>query len=459
MSTASRKTALNLKQDPFENRPDLRFYHAFESFEQRLEMLRRTLTGPDGLILVIGEAGSGKTTLLKRYLTSADVQWKTAQLRLPAAAESDRRPDAKNLPVILLKTAPAPAVLVDDAHRLSQTDLTFMIRESLAVQHRRKIQRLVLFGEPILSARVSAIAESVFGRSAVTKVFLPPLNREQVAAYLAHRLLVAGYAGKPLFSSATIRDLHRRTGGLPGRINQEAGRRLPQALSETTRPSGVFSRRRRLAALVVLAVLLAAVAVVQTIGPRPSSSSLPPASRGVVRVKITKPPAVAVPQPAAVKSAPAVPSRPQTAPAGPPPASEATAPPSASTNVSQTAPAAPALPGPTGAPPPTRPEGRDIHREPWLLDQDPSHYTLQLIGFRREASILQFVNDHRLPIRYPVAYYRTRHLGRDWYPLLCGMFATRAEAQAAVRALPAEIQRLSPWIRRMSAVQKAIASP
>jgi MSHA biogenesis protein MshM len=48
---------------------------------------------------------------------------------------------------------------------------------------------------------------------------LEGLAEEEVAAYVAHRLAVAGHAGAPLLSAAARRSLHRASRGLPRLIN------------------------------------------------------------------------------------------------------------------------------------------------------------------------------------------------------------------------------------------------
>jgi DamX protein len=99
---------------------------------------------------------------------------------------------------------------------------------------------------------------------------------------------------------------------------------------------------------------------------------------------------------------------------------------------------------------------RKILRENWLLAQDSSYYTIQIMGVQNEQYILSFVDDHELPADREIAYYQTRYRGKKWYFLLYGVYATQKEAGAAVKELPAEIQQASPWVRKMSAVQNAI---
>ncbi len=48
---------------------------------------------------------------------------------------------------------------------------------------------------------------------------LQPLARKEVDGYIRHRLLVAGYQGRPLFIAPAIRAIYRASRGVPRLIN------------------------------------------------------------------------------------------------------------------------------------------------------------------------------------------------------------------------------------------------
>ena len=97
-----------------------------------------------------------------------------------------------------------------------------------------------------------------------------------------------------------------------------------------------------------------------------------------------------------------------------------------------------------------------IYRESWLLDQDSAFYTLQVIGVRNKESLLNFIKVHKLLQNQNVAYYKTVNRGKQWYPLLYGVYPTQSEAAYATKELPGKIQKSIPWIRKISAVQKEV---
>ena len=99
---------------------------------------------------------------------------------------------------------------------------------------------------------------------------------------------------------------------------------------------------------------------------------------------------------------------------------------------------------------------RIIHGEKWLLSQGSSHYTIQLMGARKEALLFNFVERNQLLKQNEIAFYQTMFKDKAWFQLLYGVYATKKDAQAAADNLPLKIRKSSPWIRRLSAVQKAI---
>jgi len=101
-------------------------------------------------------------------------------------------------------------------------------------------------------------------------------------------------------------------------------------------------------------------------------------------------------------------------------------------------------------------EERIIHSEKWLLSQESSYYTIQLMGARKELLLFDFVERNQLLKQDEIAFYQTTFKDKPWFQLLYGVYATKKDAQSAADNLPPKIRESSPWIRRMSAVQKAI---
>ena len=101
-------------------------------------------------------------------------------------------------------------------------------------------------------------------------------------------------------------------------------------------------------------------------------------------------------------------------------------------------------------------EERIIRSEKWLLSQESSRYTIQIMGARDDALLFDFVNRNHLLEQNEIAYYQTTFKGRPWFQLLYGIYPSKQDAQSAADAFPPKIRKSLPWIRRLSGVQGAI---
>jgi len=258
--------------------------------------------------------------------------------------------------------------------------------------------------------------------------------------------------------------IHKKSAGLPGGINEHADRWLNKKYAPNSPMEGIFTLLRNLPLKAVgwgvagIAAVVLGLFVFNQPGSTPKTSSeKQKASMQVFRAKI----------PAVVDSdTPKFVNRVT-------PTAEETTPRAAA----ETSPQPPAAKQPTTLakvppqriiqtevkPPPLKPltpkKGavkNTIYRESWLLDQNTSFYTLQVLGVRNEESLLDFIKVHNLLQNQNVAYYQTVYKGKQWYPLLYGVYPTKSAAADAVKVLPDEVQKSIPWIRKISAIQKEV---
>ena len=461
------RSALGLKRDPFAPEPDAKFFYPFESFEQRLQVLNHLVQGMDLLVLIIGESGSGKTTLLHRYLVVTDVPWKAGRVQIDRPSTPDKPlpgQQSDSYPVFAQQDIQDPIVIVDDAHKLSEKDLSFLLQEALVPESSHKIKRLVLFGEPSLSTYITALSVSTASDMVINKITMPALTRVEVDSYLQYRSAMAGHTGESLFKPSVVKMIHKKAEGLPGRINEHADRWLKKKYSHKSQSEGIFTLLRNLSFKAVGWVVAGIAAVVLGLFVFNQMDSTPrttpekkKASLRVFRAKI---PAVAdFDTPKFVnRVAPKAKEKPPRAaaetdkqpPAEKQPMTPVKMPPQ---RILQT----------QVKPPPIKPltpkkdaVKNTIYRESWLLDQNSSFYTLQVLGVRNEEWLLDFIKVHKLLQDQNVAYYKTIYKGQQWYPLLYGVYPTKSEAADAVKELPDEVQKSIPWIRKIIAIQKEV---
>ncbi len=104
----------------------------------------------------------------------------------------------------------------------------------------------------------------------------------------------------------------------------------------------------------------------------------------------------------------------------------------------------------TASTPPLSPKDKTSNAA-WLWSQDPSHYTLQLLGGRTEAGILRFIRQHKLGGK--AVYYRTLRNNRPWYILVYNNYPDHARAKAAIANLPGSLHKTRPWPRSFASIQ------
>jgi len=478
------RSALGLERDPFSPEPDAKFYYPFDSFEQRLHVLDHLVQGPDLLVLVIGESGSGKTSLLLRYLDTSAGNWQAGRIRidrtnLPDPASTGAKQNG--YPVFIQQDVNNPIVIVDDAHALPETDLRFLLQKALVPASSDKIKRLVLLGEPLLSKNIATISEAVAADMAINKITMPVLTRIETDSYLQYRTALAGYTGESLFKPAVIKKIHQKSAGLPGHINEHADQWLKRKYSPKSPGGGILTVLENIPFKAVgwaVAAIVAAVLglfVFNQLGSGPSP--LPDnhkASRPIFRAKIPVVPnpdtpkfvsrVIPTPEESIPPAAAEISVQPPIEESVPPAAAEISEQPPAVEHPEELAkiPPPPVKP-PQALTPPIKPAAQKrgrlkntIYRESWLLDQNASFYTLQVLGVRNEESLLNFIKANKLLRKQNVAYFKTVYKGQQWYPLLYGVYPTKSEAADAVKELPDKVQKSIPWIREISALQKEV---
>ena len=97
-----------------------------------------------------------------------------------------------------------------------------------------------------------------------------------------------------------------------------------------------------------------------------------------------------------------------------------------------------------------------IQREKWLLSQDGTTYTIQIVGVSSEKSLLDFIKRNGMLKQDEIAYYESTFRGKPWFQLLYGIYPDKQAAGLAAHKLPENIRQAGPWIRKIATVQKTI---
>jgi len=237
-----------LAESPFSITPDPRYLFPSSRHTEALGHLFYGVSAAGGFIQLTGEVGTGKTTVVRSLLARepADVdialvlnprvtvteflQTLCEELAVPVATE--QKTSVKSLvdalTARLLEAHAAGrrvAVLIDEAHLLERDVLEQVRLLTNLETSTRKLLQIILIGQPELRDLLARedlrqVAQRITGR-----LHLDPLAATETAAYVRHRLRVAG-ATREIFSPAALRELHRQSGGLPRLINVIADRAM-----------------------------------------------------------------------------------------------------------------------------------------------------------------------------------------------------------------------------------------
>jgi len=285
-----------LSEPPFGLTPDSDFFYASPPHQEALNTLLYALENGEGFIKIVGAVGTGKTLLCRTLLTRLPAHCHAVYLPNPAldpvgilcaVAEelgfklSGKEPVFRVQKAIRLRLLDLAkrnihvVMIVDEAQAISLESLESVRLLSNLETEKRKLLTIVLLGQPELDTQLEAIPQLKTRIGFHDR--LRPLKREELAAYLAHRLARAGYRADdtPLFSSSALNLLFDASAGVPRVANVIAhkalmlaygkglvhvGRReVGQAAQDTLaakRP--VRIGRVALAALVVFAVVMVA---------------------------------------------------------------------------------------------------------------------------------------------------------------------------------------------------------
>jgi type II secretory pathway predicted ATPase ExeA len=238
-----------LREKPFRKTPDPRYLFLNEAYEEALEQLLYAVEERD-LALLTGEVGAGKTLLSRALVDRVGDRYEVGMILNPRLSPRQfLRTVAGELGVVeprfqaadllqqihdrllALDEAGRPALLiVDEAHLIPGKGTFEEIRLLTNFQlDDRNLVAVVLIGQPELRERLQHRSYRALTQRIGAQFHLVPLREEDSAAYVRHRLGVAG-GRSDLFTTEAVRVLHRAAGGLPRVLNHLATQALLEGL-------------------------------------------------------------------------------------------------------------------------------------------------------------------------------------------------------------------------------------
>jgi len=230
-----------LAEKPFAITPDPRYLYLSVRHADALAHLVYGINEAGGFIQLTGEVGTGKTTTIRSLLARAP---KTAEIalilnpRLSAneflrslceelglGADDGGEAGNKDLVDLLnryLLRAHAlgrrVVLVVDEAQNLAPDVLEQVRLLTNLETETQKLLQIILIGQPELRKLLAREDLRQIAQRITARFHLDPLSRDETAAYVRHRLRVAG-ATTEIFTRGALREIHRISGGIPRVIN------------------------------------------------------------------------------------------------------------------------------------------------------------------------------------------------------------------------------------------------
>ena len=242
-------------QPPFSLTPDPRFLYRSESHDVALQQVWQAIRRKEGFIVLTGDIGTGKTTLCRTLLEQFDQTTFTALILNPflsveellrevllsfgivskdalktgRLATASKHELVRTLHDFLLSLVPlhgSAVLIIDEAQHLS-TDVLEEIRILSNLEtNDQKLLQIVIVGQLNLLDMLHKPDLRQLDQRISIRCSLKALTREEVEAYVTHRLWVARGSTSVSFTPKAFDLVHAVSGGVPRMINLLCDRAL-----------------------------------------------------------------------------------------------------------------------------------------------------------------------------------------------------------------------------------------
>jgi len=251
------ETFFGLKEPAFSLTPDPRYLWPSETHQEGFAALYYGITRRKGFLLLTGEVGAGKTTLLRAVLdqmptdietalilNTADLtgldllKMITAEFRLEGSYETraDYLIALNHFLLRRLQEGLNTVLIIDEAQNLDDGMLEQVRLLSNLETNTEKLIQIVLTGQPELRDILAKPVMSPLRQRIALEHHVQPIAEDEVAAYLGHRIQVAGGSYREVFEPGVEDTFFAFSSGCPRLLNLLADRVLLAAFAKEQRP-------------------------------------------------------------------------------------------------------------------------------------------------------------------------------------------------------------------------------
>lgn len=250
------KAFYGLSDNPFSIAPNPHYLFLSDRHREALAHLTYGLGETGGFVLLTGEVGTGKTTVSRCLLGQLPDHTDTAFILNPSLTELEllatlcdelkisygENPTLKQLTDHLSRFLLAnhkkgrnTVLIIDEAQHLRAEVLEQLRLLTNLETDTKKLLQVILIGQPELQLLLKRQELRQLAQRITARYHLLPLNEDEIALYVLHRLQVAGRF-EPLFTRKAIKVLHKYSGGIPRLVNLLCERALMAGYAQSKVP-------------------------------------------------------------------------------------------------------------------------------------------------------------------------------------------------------------------------------
>jgi type II secretory pathway predicted ATPase ExeA len=228
-----------LHELPFRLTPDPQFLYLSKQHARAKAYMESTIWFTDGFVVITGEIGAGKTTLIETFVRELQSDVIVAHINQTQLSPTEflqtvlvqfgfapfnmKKPEAlATLNDFLMDqhdNGRKVLLIVDEAQNLTNKVLEEVRMLSGIETAKEKALRIILAGQPELNEKLNSPELTQLTQRVRLRFHLAALTKTESAAYIDHRLEVAGAEGRRIFAEETYPIIYAYTGGVPRLMN------------------------------------------------------------------------------------------------------------------------------------------------------------------------------------------------------------------------------------------------
>jgi len=243
-----------LKEKPFTLLPDPEYLYMSPKHQRALTLLEYGMMNQAGFSVICGDTGAGKTTLIRRLLTELGdettvglitnthksfgdlLDWVLMAFGLDSEEHSKSKKHQIFVNFLIEQYAQnkRTILIVDEAQNIKADMLEELRMLSNINADKDQVLQVILAGQPALRDTLRKPELMQFAQRIAVDYYLESLCKEETAAYIHHRLKVAG-ADKQIFTDEACEAIYRYSNGTPRLINLLCDTALVYGFAEQTK--------------------------------------------------------------------------------------------------------------------------------------------------------------------------------------------------------------------------------